>query len=248
MKKYLLILLVCLVGGVAVFAAGDPNKVELTKINEQIWVHTSYADYMGSLIPSYGLLALTNTGIVLVDTPWTNDQTQELLKLVKDRFHQPIKLAIFSHWHPDRIGGIDSLSAAHIKTASTTATAELAVKAGFQKPQRMLHPQVEVFQVGDLSLETYFPGPGHTMDNIVVYFPQLKVLYGGCLVKPLNMTNLGNMADGDVIQYPNTIQNIIRRYPQARIVIANHGTSPMGDFGLLKHTLQLAEAQLTGVK
>lgn len=248
MKQYLLILLFCLVGGVSVFAAGDPNKVELTKIDEQIWVHTSYADYLGSLIPSYGLLALTNAGVVLVDTPWTNEQTKELLKIVKDKFNQPIKLAIFSHWHPDRIGGIGILSAAHIETASTAATAELAVKAGFQKPQRLINPKVEVFKVGDLSFETYFPGPGHTMDNIVIYFPKNKMLYSGCLVKPMNMTNLGNMADGDVMQYPDTIRNVIRRYPEAKIVIANHGTCPTGDFELLKYTLQLAEAQLTGSK
>lgn len=247
MKKCFLVLMVCLIGGVTVFA-DNPNKIELTKINDQIWVHTSYFNYMGNLIPSYGLLALTNAGIVLVDTPWNNDQTKELLKMVKDQFKRSVKLAIFSHWHQDRIGGIDTLSAEHIETASTTATAQLAVKAGFQKPQTVINPEAEVFKVGDLSFETYFPGPGHTMDNIVVYFPQTRVLYGGCLVKPLNMSDLGNMADGDVTQYPNTIRKVMKRYPKAKIVIANHGSSPWGDFGLLKHTLQIAEAQLAEIK
>ena len=171
----------CLMFGVTVCAA-NPDKVELTKINEQIWVHTSYFNYMGDLIPSHGLLAITNAGIVLVDTPWNNDQTKELLKMVKDKFDQPIKLAVFSHWHQDRIGGIDTLIAERIKTASTALTAELAVKAGFQKPQTTINPKSEVFKVGDLSFETYYPGPGHSMDNIVVYFPKTRVLYGGCLV------------------------------------------------------------------
>lgn len=246
MKKYLFVLMFCLLCGLSVYADDSPSKIELTKINDQIWVHTSYSNYMGNLIPSHGLLAITNAGIVLVDTPWTNDQTKELLKMVKDKFDKPIKLAIFTHWHQDRIGGIDTLIAEHIETASTAATAELAVKAGFQKPQRMINPKVEVFKVGDLSFETYFPGPGHTMDNIVVYFPQKRVLYGGCLVKPMNMTNLGNMADGDMVQYPNTIRNVMKRYPKAKIVIPNHG--PWGDFRLLEHTLQLAEAQLSGTK
>jgi metallo-beta-lactamase class B len=83
----------------------------------------------------------------------------------------------------------------------------------------------------------------HTLDNIVVYFPKTKVLYGGCLVKPRNMTNLGNVADGDETQYAGTIGNVMKRYPEAKIVIANHGTNPYGDFGLLQHTLQLAEKQ-----
>jgi metallo-beta-lactamase class B len=250
MKKYFLILMACLICicGFTVYAESSPNKVELTKINDQIWVHTSYSNYNGNLIPSYGLLAVTNVGIVLVDTPWTNDQTKELLRMVKDQFAQPVKLAVFSHWHQDRIGGIATLIAAHIETASTAATAQLAVKAGFQRPQTVIHPETEVFKVGDLSFETYFPGPGHTMDNIVVYFPQTKVLYGGCLVKPLNSPNLGNTADGDVTQYPNTIRKVMKRYPKAQIVIANHGSGPGGGFGLLEHTLQLAQAQSAGTK
>ncbi len=243
MKKYLLILILCFLCGLSVYGDSSTKKVELTKINDQIWVHTSYFNITGNLIPSYGLFAITGAGIVLVDTPWTNDQTQELIKMVKDKFNKPIQLAVFTHWHGDRIGGIDILTAEHIETASTVATAELAVKAGFQKPQRMINPKVEVFKVGDLTFETYFPGPGHTMDNIVIYFPQTRVLYGGCLVKPMNMTNLGNMADGDVTQYPNTIREVMRRYPKAKTVIANHGTNPWGDFGLLQYTLQLAEKQ-----
>jgi metallo-beta-lactamase class B len=245
MKKCFFVLMVCLICGLAVYAE-NPNKVELTKINDQIWIHTSYSDYKGNLIPSHGLLAVTNAGIVLVDTPWTNDQTKELLKMVQAKFDQPIKLAIFTHWHQDRIGGIDTLIAAHIETASTAATAQLAVKAGFQKPETMINPQIEVFKVGALSFETYFPGPGHTTDNIVVYFPQTRVLYGGCLVKPMNSPNLGNTADGDVTQYPKTIRELMSRYPKAKTVIPNHG--PWGDFGLLKHTLQLAEAQLAGTE
>ncbi|HYH04203.1 MAG TPA: subclass B1 metallo-beta-lactamase [Bacillota bacterium] len=246
MKKYLFFLMFCLLCGLTVYADSSSNKVELTKIKHQIWLHTSYSNYMGNLIPSYGLLAISNAGIVLVDTPWTNDQTKELLKMVKDKFNKPIKLAIFTHWHGDRIGGIGTLTAEHIETASTAATAELAVKAGFQKPQTMIDPKVEVLKVGDLSFETYFPGPGHTMDNIVVYFPKTRVLYGGCLVKPMNSPNLGNIADGDVTQYPHTIREVMRRYPKAKIVIANHGTNPWGDFGLLQHTLQLAEKQSAG--
>jgi len=243
MKKYVFILMFCFLAGVTVYGDADSDKVVLTKINDSIWVHTSYFNYKGSSIPSYGLLGITNAGIVLVDTPWTNEQTQELLKMVKDKFAKPIQLAIFTHWHQDRIGGIDTLIAEHIETASTAATAELAVKAGFQKPNRVINPIREVFKVGDLSFETYFPGPGHTMDNIVIYFPQTSVLYGGCLVKPMGMTNLGNMADGDGTQYPHTIRKVMKRYPKAKIVIANHGASPWGGFGLLQHTFQLAEKQ-----
>lgn len=241
MKKYLFVWLWCLFSGLSVWASSSSATIELTKINDRVWVHTSYSNYMGNLIPSHGLLALTKAGVILVDTPWTNDQTKELLTMVKQKFDRPIKLAIFTHWHQDRIGGIDALIAEHIATASTAATAEFAVKAGFPKPKTMINPKIESFKVDDLLFETYFPGPAHTMDNLVVYFPKTKVLYGGCLVKPITAANLGNVVDGDVTLYAKTVQELMKRYPKAKTVIANHG--PWGDFRLLEHTLQLAKAK-----
>jgi metallo-beta-lactamase class B len=67
---------------------------------------------------------------------------KKLLKMVKDQFNRPVKLTIFSHWHQDRIGGIDTLIAEHIETSGTAATAQLAVKAGFQKPQTAINSKV----------------------------------------------------------------------------------------------------------
>ena len=38
-------------------------------------------------------------------------------------------------------------------------------------------------RAGTYSIEAFYPGPGHSPDNIVVWIPEARVLFGGCLVK-----------------------------------------------------------------
>ena len=37
--------------------------------------------------------------------------------------------------------------------------------------------------------EPFYPGPGHTEDNIVVYFRKRNLLFGGCLLKTMRQKN-----------------------------------------------------------
>lgn len=86
----------------------------------------------------------------------------------------------------------------------------------------------------------YHPGAGHTRDNIVVYFPPAKVLFGGCLIRPGDASSLGNTADGDVANWASAVRNVASAFPEAEIIIPSHGA--MGGRELLDHTIALAEA------
>jgi metallo-beta-lactamase class B len=241
MKKFFYSFGFAIIACFTVFAV-NPNQVELTKITDQMWIHTSYYDYNGFRTPSNGLLVQTTKGFILIDTPWTNEQTQELLNQVEQRFQKQVTLAVITHWHQDRIGGIDTLLRNHIDTLSTTLTADLASKNGYHKPQTVIElnrADSKFWKVGGTSFELFYPGPAHSIDNIVVYFPKNKVLFGGCALKSETSSDLGNIADGDLKQYPAAIQNLIKRYPEVEIIIPGHGQ--YGNSKLLEHTLQLAE-------
>jgi metallo-beta-lactamase class B len=77
------------------------------------------------------------------------------------------------------------------------------------------------------------------MDNIIVWLPDEKILFPGCMVKEMRSNNLGNIADGNVKEYPNTIQKVINKFPTAKIVIPGHGQ--IGGIELLRHTIELAK-------
>lgn len=217
--------------------SNDMEYVELTKINDKIWVHTTYVDYNGYRTPSNGVVAVTSKGLVLVDTPWNNPQTKQLIGLAKDTFGKDFSLAIVTHAHEDRIGGIDALLENKIKTVSTGLTADLAEKAGYKRPDIGIDADVKKFKAGDMELEVFYPGEGHTADNITVWFPEEKVLFGGCLVKSAASKNIGNTSDANVEQWPHSVNNVLSRYKDAEVVIPGHGA--WGDTSLLKHTLEL---------
>lgn len=214
----------------------DSNYVELSKINDSVWVHTTYSDYNGYRTPANGLLVVTSKGLVLVDTPWNNGQTRELMELTENTFKQNISVAIITHAHDDTIGGISTLLENGVDVRSTGLTVKEAEKIGFEKPQPKLDTEPK-FQVGSTKIETFYPGEGHSTDNIIVCFPQYKVLFGGCLIKSLESESLGNTKEAHVNEWPSSVKKVLDEYPDVEIVIPGHGN--WGGLDLISHTLDL---------
>lgn len=93
----------------------------------------------------------------------------------------------------------------------------------------------------DIPLEIYFPGEGHSMDNLGIYIEDRNVLFGGCLIKSEDTNNLGNLNDGNPEMYASSVENMIQRFGNMNdlVVIPGHGFP--GDTGLLYHTRELAQ-------
>ena len=72
--------------------------------------------------------------------------------------------------------------------------------------------------------ELFYPGAGHARDNIVVWFPQQKVLFGGCFIKSVTATNLVNIADAVLSEWTPAIKRLQKKYKNIRTVVPGHGT------------------------
>lgn len=214
----------------------DSDYVELTKINNNVWVHTTYINIEGNRIPANGLVIVTTDGLVLIDTPWTNEQTEELINLSNDIFGLDINIAIVTHAHQDNIGGIDKLLEKDIEVISTYQTMNETMKNGFGQPVPKLNEN-SVMKVGDTKIETYYPGEGHTSDNIVIWLPEYKLLFGGCLIKSLDTGDLGNIKEANLKEWPLSLERVKEQYPDIKIIVPGHGD--FGDLELLEHTLNL---------
>jgi len=88
-------------------------------------------------------------------------------------------------------------------------------------------------------METYYPGPGHTSDNIVIWFKDDQILYGGCLIKSTESKTLGNLSDANVFSWKKSLKNIDKKYPKPTIIIPGHQdwNSPHS----LKYTMSLLD-------
>ncbi len=105
-------------------------------------------------------------------------------------------------------------------------------------PTQGFTDRIELDDVGPLRVIVDHVGAGHTDDNIVVYLPDERVLFGGCLVKSLG-AGRGNLNDADTLAWAGTVRKVRDRYADARIVVPGHG--PPGDATLLDYTIRMFE-------
>ena len=213
--------------------------VELDSLAPGVWTHTSYYTYPdGSRFSSNGLVVRDGDGLTLVDTAWGERVTVTLLDRIEREIHLPVRQAIVTHAHGDRTAGADALRDRGIPVRAHPRTIALALEVGLPPPSDSLSglekPGSAVAVAG---VEVFYPGPGHAPENLMVWVPSAKVLFGGCMVRPGDATTLGNTAHASRTEWPAAIERALARYGSAEIVIPGHGA--VGGLDLLRHTLSL---------
>jgi len=221
-----------------IFAQNSDRSLKISHLTGDFYVFTTYNYYKGNRIPANGMYLLTINGAVLIDCPWDTTQFQPLLDSIQAKHHQKVLLCIATHFHEDRTAGLDYYRKQGIKTYTTRRTDELSKARGMKRAEFLLSADT-VFTVGGYTFQTYYPGPGHAPDNIVIWFEKEKLLYGGCLVKSVDDDNLGNLSDASVKQYASTIRNVREKCKKPNYIITGH--NDWTDTKSLKHTLKMAK-------
>jgi glyoxylase-like metal-dependent hydrolase (beta-lactamase superfamily II) len=227
----------------------ESAEVSFEAIAPGVWMHTEYHTVTGfGRVVSHGLIVENGETAVLVDTGWDDDQTRAILQWAAARLRRPIAAAIVTHAHADKIGGLAALHAAGVETFAFRLTNADAPKRGLT-PARVsldfdshgwLTPESREKAAPLGKLRLFYPGAGHTRDNIVVGIPGASILFGGCLIRPPGATDLGNTADGDVGHWQAAALAAGAAFPDATIVIPSHG-DPAGR-ELIALTADLASA------
>ena len=204
-------------------------------------------------VPSNSLVVFGRNGsCLMVDTPWTPEATITLMDWIAASMGSvPPTIAINTHFHMDRLGGNFALVKLGIPVYGSDKTVSLIKEKGTAYVQgRSTAPVVGPDHIFPLmqgitldldgeAVEVWFPGAGHTRDNVVVYLPQRKVLFGGCFVKSMAATDKGNIADADLTVWAASLAALKARYPDALVVIPGHGEA--GGIELIDHTIELVK-------
>ena len=200
-------------------AQDKPLRIE--KINEKLYLYTSYHDYEGTKVSANAAYLLTNKGAILFDTPWDSTQYQPLLDSIQARHGMPVIGVYATHWHEDRAGGFAYYEQLGIPTYATTLTNQLLRKNGKTQATGRIKTG-KTYSVGGQDFVFDFFGPGHSMDNIVVWFPKYKILDGGCFIKSADAQNIGFVGDGDVQAWKPSLARLLAHYPDIKLVIPGH--------------------------
>ncbi|MCB0699078.1 MAG: subclass B1 metallo-beta-lactamase [Chitinophagales bacterium] len=217
-------------------------SIDITPIDSNIYLYTSYGDVDNyKKIDANAVVVISGNDALLFDTPWDNAQATQIIAFIQDSLKKNILLSIITHAHVDRIGSIDALHKNNIPTFGYYRTAEEAPKHGHTKPEYLFYAIDTNFRCGSLDIVAYYPGAGHTVDNIVLYVPHKKFLYGGCFIKSGYSQTIGNIADADVAAWPESVKKMQQRFTNTGIetVIPGHGSWKSAN--AIENTLRLLE-------
>lgn len=213
--------------------------LELIEISKNTYLHVSY-----TTLPEYGrvnangLIFINDRQAFLFDTPWSDSQTRELIDFLKKNMKLQIVGFVPNHWHEDCMGGLGYLKSQKIKSYANQLTIDIAKSKNLPVPDQGFTDSLKL-NLGNKDIHCYFLGAAHSLDNIVIWIPSEETLFPGCMCKSIDSDNLGNIADGNLSEYPETIHLVIKRFSHAKVVIPGHG--PTGGPELLYHTRFLVD-------
>ena len=171
--------------------------------------------------------------VTVVGATWTPDTARLLAGEIAKITREPITEVIDTNYHPDRAGGNAYFRQMGAEIMSTEMTRDAMAKGwdDVVAATRQGIPDYPLVPLtlpdrtfpGDFTLQNgnvkaFYLGPSHTPDGIFVYFPQEKILYGGCILKE----QLGSLAYADLAEYPNTLRKLKALHLGYTTIIAGH--------------------------
>lgn len=214
--------------------------LEVLKISDKVYLYLSWSTIgEWGRVGSNGLIVVDRGRAFLIDTPMEESQTAELAGWIKRNLKVRLTGFVPGHWHDDCVGGLAYLNRQGVKTYAGQRTNEILKSKGLPQAKADLADSA-VLRVGDTELHCYYLGGGHSADNLVVWLPAEKILFGGCLLKDTSATGLGNTADAvSTDEWYKTVVRVDEKFPQAEIIVPGHGKT--GGREILSHTKKLLE-------
>jgi metallo-beta-lactamase class B len=243
-KRGVFLIISLLIGTVSTFAQPDSrieidDDIQLIHIKDSVYVHVSwhYIENYGRF-PSNGLIVIKRGQALMVDTPMDNDKTERIARFLMDSMSVELTQLIIGHFHDDCLGGLEYLQSIGVKSIANSRTVNKCKELQLPVPTTSFTDSLAIDFNGEL-IDCRFFGAGHSFDNITVWLPSQKILFGGCLIKSMDSKGLGNLSDAVVPEWDFTVKNLMAKYPDIEKVIPGHG-----DFGgaeLLSHTIRLVQ-------
>ncbi len=240
-------------------------RLSIKQLSNEVLIVSHYFPWHSNSM----IIKASDNDVVLIDTPYTNAATNQILCWI-DSVLQPKKItAINTGFHIDNLGGNGALQKKGIDIYGSDLTAKLVDEKGkdtqqqviswlkpnqheirqvyekkqFTKPNKIFNIEKgKTLELGDLTFEIFYPGESHSPDNVTVYIEELKLLFGGCMIKSLASKTLGFTGDANLKEWPNAVEQLKKKYQSAKLVVPHHGK--LGGKNLIDHTLNLCYKKL----
>lgn len=235
MRTYLFILTLILCA--TAIGQNETQRLTISHLTKNFYIYTTFGDAgNGYMFPANGMYLVTVKGVVLFDTPWDTTQFQPLLDSIKTRHNLNVIMCISTHFHNDRTAGLNYYKQKGIRTFTTKQTDDLSKEKNEPRAEYLIY-QDTTFNLGQNSFETFYPGKGHSPDNIVIWFGKEKILYGGCFIKSTETESPGNLSDANINEWIISVKRVQAKFDKPNYIITGH--QDWTSKNSLTHTLKL---------
>ncbi len=152
----------------------------------------------------------------VVDTAWTDDQTAQILNWIKQEINLPVALAVVTHAHQDKMGGMDALHAAGLRLMPMRCRTSLPARGagcGATQPDFRRQWLGRTSNRAQLWPARYLPGPGHTV-TISRWIDGTDIAFGGCLIKDSKASRSAISVMPTLTLPPRQRARLVRRSPR----------------------------------
>ncbi len=203
------------------------DKLTLIQLTDKTYIHSCEGNN--------GLIFINGKKALIVSTPDSDPETQNLIDWVKKEKGAKIVAYVIDRWHPDAMEGLDIVQKNGIKSYASELTRQIAKEKGLPVAQVGFDPKIEL-KVGNEKVICHYLGEAHTKDGIVVWIPDERILFGGNEIRNYNGW-VGNIGNASLDKWSDTAGRIKKEYGSAKIVIPGHGK--YGGPELIDYTIQL---------
>jgi len=181
---------------------------------------------------------VTQDGVLVVDALGSPALARELLAEIRRITTVPVRYVVLTHYHADHIYGLQAFKEAGATVIAHQAgreylnsdTAALRLQASREELAPAVDAQTRLvpadrwidgrttLQMGGLDFVLQPAGPAHTPEDLVVWVPQLKLLFAGDLVFRGRIPFVGQADSGRWITALDTLLAF-----DARIIVPGHG-------------------------
>ncbi len=248
-----------LLGWVSTLATAQPASIQAVQLSQGVWFVQGNSA-LGStgnrnFISNAGFF-VTDEGVVVVDALGSPALAQELLREIHRVTPQALRYVIVTHYHADHIYGLQTLAQAGAKVIGHASAREYlnsdTAQRRLEASRKDLAPWIDAntrlvpadqwldtqetrFRLGSMDFVVDHVGPAHTPEDVVVFVPQLGVLFAGDLFFQGRIPFVGQADSRLWIQALNRLMKY-----QPKIVIPGHGpasTNPMADMTMTRDYL-----------
>ena len=187
---------------------------------------------------SNAAFVVTTEGVVVIDALGSPPLAQELIQAIGRITSQPIRHLVVTHYHADRVYGLQAFQAAGATITAHRSgqaylhsdTAALRLQASRQELAPWIDDRTRLvaadrwidgpasFTLGGVDFLLQPVGPAHTLEDLVVFLPQSRVLIAGDIVFRGRIPFVGQADSGRWIE---ALDRLIAF--DARLIVPGHG-------------------------